>query len=389
MKKKLKIARIATVPLFLDALLRQQLIHLLEKDYQVFAISSAQGDWSRLKAVKNLNCIELNIARTPSIIDDIKSLIKLIQLFKREQFDIIHSTTPKAGLLCAIAAKFSGIPIRLHTFTGQPWATKRGFARWLLRSFDKVIVLLNSQCYADSKSQRAYLINEGVGNQSSIQVLGEGSIAGVDLHRFNSCRWSLEDKNGIRSELGLTENNFVIAFVGRLAREKGIIELISAFKALRAKYNDLHLLLIGPVDEHEIQQYLSSWCVLPGVHYVGHTATPERYLAITNLLCLPSYREGFGTVVIEAAAMAIPTVGSKVTGLIDAIEDKKTGILVEAKDVESLQNSLEILITDLDFCKKLGDDAFQRCNLLYNSIKVNNLIVNEYENLVSHYSKKT
>lgn len=382
MIKNSKVAIVATVPFFLDNQLRLQMESLLKQGFNLSAVTSSKGDWSRLEKVEDLQCIKLDIARDPAPIKDIVSLFKLYRLFKNQKFDLVHSTTPKAGLLCALASWSAKTPVRLHTFTGQTWATKKGISKWVLRFFDKCIVLLNSQCYADSESQRQYLIKEGVGDEISIKVLGQGSLAGVDLNRFNRQLWLNEQKN-TRLKLGVASDSFVLIFIGRLSREKGIFELIEAFEALKKKHDKLDLILVGPSEELAVEDKIESWRLIPGLHYVGETDIPEKYLSISDLLCLPSYREGFGTVVIEAAAMEVPTLGTKITGLNDAVEDAVTGVLVEPKSVLALQVAIDSLLTNRDRCKSLGLQAFKRCKREFDEAKMSRLVAYEYEVLLS------
>jgi glycosyltransferase involved in cell wall biosynthesis len=381
MDKSIKVARVATVPFFLDHQLRQQMEHLLALGFDVTAVTSSTGDWDGLLQVNNLQCIKLDIAREPSLFKDVVSLFKFYRLFKSQGFDIVHSTTPKAGLLCALAAFAAKTPVRLHTFTGQTWATKKGIGRWILRILDQFVVWLNTQCYADSESQRQYLIRENIGDKTSIKVLGKGSLAGVDFKRFNRRDWLSAEKN-IHHELNISNESFVVTFIGRLSREKGVFELVDAFEILKKKYNNLILVLIGPCEELSVEVKLEVWKNLSGLHYVGATNTPERYLSVSHLLCLPSYREGFGTVVIEAAAMEVPTLGTNITGLCDAIEDNVTGILVPPKSVSALHVALDELIGDRALCRHLGLQAFERCQRDFDATNLSDFVAKEYNTLI-------
>lgn len=381
MSKVTKLARIATVPFFLDNQLRGQMQYLVQRGFEVSAIASSDGNWDRLQQVEGLECIPLDILREPSPLDDLKTLFHLYKLFKSNDFGIVHSTTPKAGLLSALAAKLAGVPISLHTFTGQPWATKKGFARWVYRFFDKCIVWLNTQCYADSTSQQQFLVKEGVGDNTTIKVLGSGSIAGVDMTRFNVANWQHKSRD-IREQLSLSESAFVLTFIGRLSKEKGIFELIEAFDSLKIKYPDLHLLLVGPCEESLVAEQLDSWAQKKGLHIISETDCPEKYLSISHLLCLPSYREGFGTVVIEAASMAVPTLGTKITGLSDAVEHNITGKLVNPQDQAALKNAMEELIVNKELCEKIGRNAYIRCREKFDASLINKLILKEYEFLI-------
>jgi len=377
MKRKIKVARIATVPFFLDHQLKHQLHDLLMDGFDVTAISSAEGDWSGLKGVEGLECLQVNIVRQPAPIRDLIALFSLYRCFRKNEFDIVHSTTPKAGLLCAIAGYLARVPVRIHTFTGQPWATKKGLSQKLYCLLDKLIVRLNTRGYADSESQRRYLNTNGVGDNHSIQVLGNGSLAGVDLERFNPEK-HLADKQQTMTELKLSADDFVITFLGRLSEEKGLYELLEAVNILAERYESIKLLLVGPCEESALGEYLTSEIKKPFICYVGETNLPEHYLAVSSLLCLPSYREGFGTVVIEAAAMKLPTVGSRITGLVDAIIDGETGTLVEPANIEQLVGGLEQYVTDPKKCIDVGEQAFSRCQQIFDSKKISQLMKADY-----------
>jgi len=318
------------------------------------------------------------IARPISLWQDVKTLYVLTKLFRGQQFSIMHSTTPKAGLLAALAAKLAGIPVRLHTFTGQIWLTKRGLMRWFLQKMDQVIVNLNTHCYTDSPSQKILLVNMGITDCDKVSSYGKGSLAGVDLNRFSQKRFSKERKNNIRNRVGVKNDTFVLAFIGRLTRDKGVYELLSSLKLLIDKGLNIELMMIGPMDDEVGLSRLSVIGTLPQVHWIGHAKHPEEYLAITDVLCLPSYREGFGTVVIEAAAMGVPTVGTEIPGLIDAVEHGVTGLLVPPCDVSALAVAIETIVNDRSLLKNLSLASELRCKRYFDSNEVNDLVAREY-----------
>ena len=192
------------------------------------------------------------------------------------------------------------------------------------------------------------MINEKITNESKISVIGSGSLAGIDIARFEAARQKYKP-NDIKSSLGINNANFVIIFVGRVTPEKGISELLAAHSKLRKKYDDIDLILVGPIDKDsgsgnkfDSLQGLD----LPGVHYRGLTFTPEKYLTASDIICLPSFREGFGTVIMEAAAMELPAVGTNIYGLKDAIVDQETGLLVEPGNSNALYLAIEKLYLD-------------------------------------------
>jgi glycosyltransferase involved in cell wall biosynthesis len=377
MRQNIKVARVASVPFFLDHQLKHQFRDLIDYGFDVTAIGSSSGDWSGLEKTQSLECLKVDICRQPSIIRDFISLYKLYCSFRKRKFDIVHSTTPKAGLLCAIASRLARVPVRLHTFTGQTWATKNGLIKSLFCLFDKVIVRLNTRCYADSASQKAFLISHGVGDEDSIRVLGYGALAGVELERFNAARWAPLKKE-VMAECGISPDDFVIVFIGRLTSDKGLFELLQSTQELSSRYGNVKLLLVGPCDEPDIAERIQEWIKAPFTEFIGETRYPEKYLSVSNVLCLPSYREGFGTVVIEAAAMKIPTIGSKISGLIDAVDDGVTGVLTMPGDSEKLMIELERFIASPSKSKVMGEKARERCLELFDSKKISQYVRDEY-----------
>lgn len=344
-------------------------------------VVTSPGPELKMITSENVSVETIEIPRSIQPLRDVVALLLLIRCFRHYRFAIVHSTTPKAGLLCAVAGVLSSVPVRLHTFTGQPWVNLTGPVRQLARWADWLIGRLSTRCYADSESQRKFLVAEGVVPASKIGVIGKGSLAGVDIQRFDPARWSAGEKAALRRELGLHESSRVILFVGRITNDKGVRELLKAFDLLLHENYDLDLLLVGPLDEElggktgldkEILANLSR------VHYVGYTGCPERYMAISEFLCLPSYREGFGTVVIEAAAMGLPTVGTRIYGLNDAVEDGVTGMLVPPRDVGSLVAAMREMLDDQARLAKMGQAAQARCIEYFDATKVNALLAEEY-----------
>ena len=380
-----KIARIATVPYAIATQIGDQVAYLRDLGMQVVIVSADGPELARFPFSESLRHECIDIPRSISPWKDIIALVKLFKIFRKYRFDIIHSTTPKAGLLAAVAGFFAKIPIRLHTFTGQPWVNKKGIVRIITRLSDKIIGVLNTRCYADSGSQRDFLIEEGIISEDKVGVIGAGSLAGVDLKRFDTTHWSREEKASLRNDLHINRDSQVLIFVGRITRDKGIIELTEAvYSLIQFSYN-IDLLLIGPLDQDRggagsltIDQLSQS----SRIHYIGYTDCPEKYLSISEIFCLPSYREGFGTVVIEAAAMGVPCVGTRIYGLTDAVHDGYTGVLVPPRDVVSLKNALKHLLDHPERSKQMGLAARERVVKEFDSRIINDKIAAEYSNLL-------
>jgi glycosyltransferase involved in cell wall biosynthesis len=218
-----------------------------------------------------------------------------------------------------------------------------------------------------------------------ISVLGDGSLAGVDILRFDRGRFDQITRFHLREKLGISPHTAILIFIGRITRDKGIRELLSAARKLHSQSVNFKLLLLGPMDDEaggmgSISR--SEFEKLSFVRYLGYSTVPEEYMAIADVLCLPSYREGFGTVVIEAAAMGIPTVGTRITGLVDAVEDGVTGVLVPVRDAGALADALQRLIADPGFRMQLGNQARLRARSYFSSERVNASLLSEYGKLL-------
>jgi glycosyltransferase involved in cell wall biosynthesis len=352
---------------------------------QVVVVASDEPEMDMLKGLPRVRCVPIDIPRNIAPWRDIKALISLYLFFRREQIQIAHSTTPKAGLLTALAAFLARVPIRLHTFTGQPWVTMHGPKRWLARWSDQVIGKLNTRCYADSLSQRQFLISKNIVNGNRLLVLGDGSLAGVDTLRFNRDRFTTENCIALKRSHGIPDGAPILLFVGRINPDKGVNELLQAFSKIKSAGSTAHLVFVGRLDvESGASGLISEGDVarIPDAHLVAYSEVPESYFSIADILCLPSYREGFGTVVIEAAAMGVPTVGTNIYGLSDAVEQGETGLLISPRNVGELEEALLVLLNDKLLRHKLGVAAKQRALALFDSVRVNSLIVDEYHALL-------
>ena len=380
MTRRLRVCRLATVQVTFATLLPAQIQLIVNAGIDLTLVSSAGEHFTPFFDDPSLHCYTLQVSRKIDYLHDLPSLFRLIHFFRREKFNIVHSSTPKAGLLTALAGKLAGVPIRIHTYTGQVWVEMKGPARKFMCSVDWLIGVLNTHTYADSFSQREFLIRERIVDSRKITVLEYGSISGVDLTRFDPVKLA-PYRALIRRQLGISERALIIVFVGRVTRDKGVVELLEAFEQLCRKYNDLHLVFVGPLESERDPLPKKILDVIPGnaiIHFIGFTSQPETYLAAADIFCLPSYREGFGSVVIEAAAMNLPSVATTVTGLVDAVVDNETGLLVPPKDSKALAEALAVLIDSPDTRYRMGHAARQRALSQFDAAKVNQAMVDEY-----------
>lgn len=295
------------------------------------------------------------VERAISIWSDITAFWVLVWRFKQTQPTAVHSITPKAGLLAMAAAWLTGVPVRTHSFTGQVWANNVGIKRWLLKVFDKLIATLATDRLVDSPSQQAFLIEEGVLGYQTSYVLGAGSICGVDIRRF---RPDSEVRRVLRAEMGVSQNTFVCLYLGRLNREKGVLDLARGFSKFAKKNPNVELWIVGP-DEHGIYDEILHIMgpISRQLRRVGQTSEPERFMQAVDLFCLPSYREGFGSSIVEAAACSIPSLASRIYGLTDSVIEGRTGWMHEAGNMCDISNKLEMILKDPDEIRTRGEAA--------------------------------
>jgi glycosyltransferase involved in cell wall biosynthesis len=322
----------------------------------------------------------LPIQRAIAPLCDLRCLGGLIRLMRRERFDLVQSMTPKAGLLAMVAAWVARVPVRVHTFTGQVWATRTGIARAALRWLDKTMARAATFALADSQSQRSFLASEGVVSASKVAVLANGSVSGVDAARF---RPDPIRRRIVRESLGIPMTDVVLLFVGRINRDKGVLDLARAFAILADRRPDIRLLVVGP-DEERLAGAMRNLCNRhhARLHFCAYTNAPEDFMAGSDILCLPSYREGFGTVIIEAAAAGLPAVASRIYGVVDAVVDETTGLLHEPANLDELVGQLERLISRPELRGSLGAAARARAARDFSQSTLTSAILDVYSRLL-------
>ncbi len=374
---KKKICVVVSAPMTAVVFLRDQL-RALSEIYELWVVANAP-DGAFLKEVGvDARFYPIPIQRKISPKADLLALGKLLRFFWREKFELVHSVTPKAGLLAMLAAFGARVPWRVHTFTGQVWANKRGAAREFLRWMDAGIAFFASRVLVDSKSQREFLVANGVVSEKKSQVLGSGSISGVDARRFV---FDPVVRERVRKEYGIGEGEFVFLYVGRLNRDKGIPELVEAFGRVAEEIPCVKLLVVGP-DEEGMEARMKESLYREKVVRVGYTKKPEDFMVAGDAFVLPSHREGFGSTVIEAAAVGLPAIATRIYGLTDAVEDGVTGVLVGVNDPVGLAGAMAGFAGDREGAKAMGQRAKQRALDEFSVDRVTGLTVDFYRRLV-------
>lgn len=368
--EKLKVVRVVTasyvVPWHLGNTLKR-----IADDFEVCVVGQDVSSYRDSYPVQ-IKWVDIDLNRKISPLADLISLYRLCRFFLSYKPDIVHSIMPKAGLLTALAGFMCRVPIRLHTFTGQVWATKTSKSRYFLYALDKLITLLNTVCLTDSPSQSQYLYEHHISRQGKpLPVLGIGSLSGVDLSRFDLTNMEKPAKALARS-LGITPEHFVFAFIARKTRDKGAIDIITAFSKVALLYPNSLLLFVGPDEsEGELEQLkIETPNLFNNVLCIDKVDNHELFLAITHVLCLPSYREGFGTIVIDAAALGVPTIGSSIVGLVDSIDDNNTGLLFPVGDIEQLTAAMLSFLENPLQLKRMGNAARQRIERYFSADKL-------------------
>jgi glycosyltransferase involved in cell wall biosynthesis len=388
-QRQISLCRIVTVPWLLETVLKEQLRCVVRSGIKLTLVANPAPGFQSLADDVGAVVAAIPMQRVPAPTYDLSSLFRLVSFFKRNRFDIVHSSTPKAGLLTALAGTIARVPVRIHTFTGQPWVELSGLRRRIPMECDRITGKLMTHTYADSPSQREFLIAEGLISPGKIISLRSGSIAGVDLERFSFDAWGGEAGSQTRRELGISSEALVIIFVGRVTKQKGIVELVEAFETTRRAGFDVHLIVIGPLEPERDPlpaETLHSLRQDQHIHFLGFRSHPEKYMGASDILSLPSYREGFGSVAVEAAALRLPTVVTRVTGLVDAVVENVTGLVVPAKDPIALTKALTCLLKSRELRNKLGNAGWQRVVHNFDARQVNAAVVAEYRRL--HYCRK-
>ena len=367
MNKK-KLAIIATSPLVVKHHLHS-IIDSLNQQYSIVVMINMSESIESIQGLpEGVKYLDTKMERKINLFADIKTVFLLYRFLKKESISIVYTVSPKAGFLGICVSRILQVPIRIHTFTGQVWRTKTGPIKLLLKILDKAIYQFSSKVIVDSQSQKLFLIEQNIICEERSIVIGSGSLGGVDTKLFSPNESS---RTEIRKNLSIGSDDIVFLFIGRLNIDKGIIELIKAYYQTTKQCRNTFLILVGPIETDVAQLHdLIRKLNIDSIIFLPYTQAPETFMAASDIFCLPSYREGFGTVIIESAACGIPSVGSRIYGLTDAIIDQETGFLVEVGDIDGLSEKMTLLASDTELRKRLGNMAMHRARSSFGQEKV-------------------
>lgn len=349
---KKKICFIVASPLTAEAFLAKHFEYLSEL-FDIYLVADFEGQPYHSPFVKGMKSIA--IKRNISVVHDVRALLSLRDYLKQMQFDAVQTVTPKAGLIGMLAARWAGIKTRIHIFTGQVWHTKTGLFKEILKTIDRQIVGSATHILVDGQSQRRFLIQNRIVTDANSAVLGKGSISGVDAARFVP---DAGIRATVRQSMGISEQT-VFMFLGRMNRDKGLLDLAHAFALHHQKYNNAMMVLVGP-DEEEIAPAIAEICknCLENVLFLGRTSKPYEILQAADVFCLPSYREGFGTSVIEASLLEIPIICSDTYGLMETIVEGHTGLRHQVGNARQIAHCMEQLM-EPELRREMGQNGRQ------------------------------
>lgn len=353
----MKLIRTSTVPGSLNNFCRGLLSELQQEGYEVIAVSSPGQALDEIHEREGVNTYAVPMERHIAPFRDLKSLWRLIKVFRREKPTMVHSITPKAGLLSMIAAWMCRVPIRLHTFTGLVFPTATGLKQKILIATDRLTCACATHIVPEGEGVKRDLEQFRI-TKKPLKVLGYGNIRGIDIDRFSA------EQPDVQTEAQKIRNSEVLTFIfiGRLVGDKGINELIDAFRRLNMQYPRTRLLLVGRFEQDLDPlkpETLAEIDRNPSIEAVGQQNDVRPWLAASDAFVFPSYREGFPNVVIEAGAMGLPSIVTDINGSREIIVDGRNGIIVPPRQADLLYQAMQIFVTDKDLRTKLASEARQ------------------------------
>ncbi len=351
--------RITTIPLSLEKLLSGQL-RFMSDYYEVIAVSSDKERLEQYGKSEKVAVFPIEMTRKITPIKDVLAVIKLYFYLKKNKPFIVHSHTPKAGVVGMLASKLAGVPHRLHTVAGLPLLEGKGFKRILLDFVEKLTYSCATKVYPNSHGLSKIIIENKYCFPDKLKVMADGSSNGIDTNYFNPELFSTDENLNLKKELGIKEEDFVFVFVGRLVKDKGINEMIEAFEFLQKVEKGIKLLLVGdyeqeldPLNAHSMESIKKNEAILT----VGFQNDVRPYFAIGDVLVFPSYREGFPNVVLQAGAMGLPCIVSDINGCNEIIIEGNNGIIIPVKDSNAIYEAMKKIATDENLQFQLQKNA--------------------------------
>jgi glycosyltransferase involved in cell wall biosynthesis len=351
-----KLIRITTVPMSLKYLLKGQMAFMSKNVFNVTMISSDGQELNDV--IENEKCahIIIPLSRKITILKDLKATYNLYKLIRKEKPDIVHTHTPKAGIIGMLASYFARVPIRLHTVAGLPLMEAIGFKRIILNFVEKVTYKCSTKVFPNSYGLKKIILKHRFTSDNKIKVIGNGSSNGIDSSYFDPELFSIKDNEDLKTNLGINKTDFVFIFVGRIVSDKGINELVEAFHKICLVKENIKLLLVGPYED-ELDPLQKKTKLLinnnENIISVGYQNDVRPYFSISNCLVFPSYREGFPNVVMQSGAMGLCSIVSNINGCNEIIENNKNGLIIPVKNTEEILDAMLKICSDKNLFMKL------------------------------------
>ncbi len=386
----IRLLHVTTVPQSLG-FLREQVRYVQKEGFNVHVLSSPGESLERFGTEEQVVTHAVSMPRRITPLRDLWTLGRLCRILRRVRPDIVHGHTPKGGLLAMLAAWCCGVPVRVYHIHGLPLMTASGWRRRLLRWTEKTACLFAQQVFCVSASVRQVAVEEGLCPAEKVRVLLDGSIDGMNADRFDRTKLSPETQRRVREQYGIPPDALVLGFVGRVVRDKGLIELAEAWQRLRMEFPDAHLLIVGGTEPQDpippdVEDRLHNE---PRIHQAGTVRDTISLYAAMDLVVLPSYREGFPIVPLEAAAMELPVVATRIPGCVDAVQDGVTGTLVPVRDAGALADAIRHYLRDPVLRLQHGAAGRQRVLRDFRPEKMGQAVYSEYRRLLASVKKGT
>jgi glycosyltransferase involved in cell wall biosynthesis len=376
---KQKLLRVTTVPISLKILLKDQLKFMSEY-FEVVGVSSDGQELKEVEKDEGVKTLSLNMSREITPVADLASLIKMIFLLLKEKPDIVHTHTPKAGIIGMLASWVCRVPNRLHTVAGLPVMEAVGNKKKILLFVEKLTYVCATKVYPNSYGLKKYILENNLAKKEKLKVIGYGSSNGIDTKYFNKTNEVLEKTESIIKEYNL-KDSFVFCFVGRVVKDKGINELTSAFDKLNKEFKNTKLLIVGKSEDDLDPISDKSKEILKtnqNIVNVGFVNDIRPYLALGNVFVLPTYREGFPNVVLQACSMELSCIVTNINGCNEIIRDNKNGLIVEPKNREELYNAMKRYLKDESLAQKLSINVRDDIIKKYDRVHFHKMILDEY-----------
>ncbi len=381
-----KLIRITTVPISLDKLIEGQMKFMASHNFEVVGISSHGDLLEKVGKKEGVKVKGINMSRKITPIQDLKAVVKLYQFLKKEKPFIVHTHTPKAGIIGMLASYFAKVPYRLHTVAGLPLLEATGLKRKVLNAVEKITYNCATNVYPNSYGLKNIILDNRFANKEKLKVIGNGSSNGIDTSYFDPKLFSIKDKEDLKTKLEIKKTDFVFIFVGRIVSDKGMNELVTAFEKLSIENKKVKLLLVGPFEEQLDPLQEKTKITIKNnkqIISVGYQNDVRPYFAISNALAFPSFREGFPNVVMQAGAMGLPSIVSDINGCNEIIENNVNGKLIKLKSVFAIYDAMLEMYTDKQLYNLIKEKTRDVIKQRYERKLFWDLLLSEYNYLLN------